>query len=170
MNRFFYWLMSLGMRLEALVNPAERVLQEAGLGAGMRVLDFGCGPGRYTLPAARNVGESGRVFALDVEPLALREVERGARRRGLANVTTLRADGRIGLEDGAVDVVLLYNVLHHVEERERVARELRRVLKPGGLLSFHDFRIRRQEAEALFDGLFRLEQAGRETLSFRPWT
>ncbi|KYH37203.1 MAG: methylase involved in ubiquinone/menaquinone biosynthesis, partial [Candidatus Bathyarchaeota archaeon B24] len=58
---------------------AQEFLAEVGVGAGKVVLDFGCGSGTYTIPAARLVGDEGKVYALDVRKKALDEVEAKAK-------------------------------------------------------------------------------------------
>ena len=138
MSNTMFRLMSLEFKLKAMLSNPAALLEEAGVGAGMTVVDFGCGPGRYTIPAARLVGATGRVYAADVHPLALDGVARAARRRGLANVETLATEAALAIPDASVDVVLLYDTLHDVERRDEVIQELLRVLKEGGVLSYRD--------------------------------
>lgn len=149
MNSLVFRLMALEFRIKARRNPPERLLEEAGIEAGDVVLDFGCGPGRYTIPAARMAGEAGRVYGLDLHPLAIRYTEHAARRAGLGNVVTIQSDGPTGLPDASVDRVLLYDTLHDVADPATVLAELRRVLRPGGVLSFRDHRMGPEEVEAL---------------------
>jgi ubiquinone/menaquinone biosynthesis C-methylase UbiE len=104
----------------------------------MSVLDFGCGPGRYTLPAARIVGKDGVVYAVDLHPLAVTKVDRAAKKDGAVNVRTIHSDCGTGLPTGSVDAVLLFDALHDVEDREVVLKELHRVLKPQGTLCYKD--------------------------------
>lgn len=132
-----WWLVPL------LENPyvehvagAPVLLEQAGIEPGMRVLDAGCGPGRLTLPAARRVGSSGRVVALDFQPRMLEMLARRVREAGLENVDIVRA--RLG--DGALpsdtfDVALLVTVLGEIPLRLTALRELHRSLRPGGMLS-----------------------------------
>ena len=127
--------MALYLKLrERFEKPQER-LANAGLGRGQVVLDYGCGIGSYALPAARIVGDKGRVYALDIHPLAIRAVGRRAMEGGLSNITTIHSDRETGLSDESVDVILLYDVLHSVPDKGALLRELHRILKPGGLLS-----------------------------------
>lgn len=72
---------------------------------------------------------------MDIHPLAVDAVEKRARKAGLANVWTIRTDRDIGLPDESVDVVLLYDTLHLVADKQALLRELHRVLKPGGFVS-----------------------------------
>ncbi|MFC2023393.1 class I SAM-dependent methyltransferase [Chloroflexota bacterium] len=127
--------MALWLRLRERFRDPEVELVEIGLGAGQTILDYGCGIGSYTIPAARIVGRTGATYALDIHPLAAGTVERRARSAGLTNLETICSDCDTGLESGSVDVPLLYDVLHTVKDKARFLRELGRVLKPGGLLA-----------------------------------
>jgi ubiquinone/menaquinone biosynthesis C-methylase UbiE len=127
--------MALYLKLrERFEEPRER-LAEAGLDRGQVILDYGCGIGSYTFPAARIVGDEGKVYALDIHPLAIKAVGRRAREEELSNITTIQSDRETGLSDESVDVILLYDVLHSVPDKGALLQELHRILKPGGLLS-----------------------------------
>ena len=71
-------------------NP-RRHLKKIPLTEGMVVVDYGCGPGRYTLPVAKLVGSKGRVFAVDIQPLAIKTVKERAARQDLTNIETIHA-------------------------------------------------------------------------------
>ncbi len=60
---------------DRFLNP-KKILEELDIGQGQAVLDFGCGPGSFTIPTARIVGETGKVYALDIHPLAIKTVEK----------------------------------------------------------------------------------------------
>ncbi|HET6451224.1 MAG TPA: class I SAM-dependent methyltransferase [Spirochaetia bacterium] len=131
-------LMALEYRVRARPADVSRELRSLGVEPGMRVLDFGCGPGRYALPAADVVDVTGEVWALDIHPLAIAAVKKGAAARGLANVRTLLSDCATGLPAESMDVVLLFNALHDVDNKAAVLGELRRILKPKGRLLYKD--------------------------------
>jgi ubiquinone/menaquinone biosynthesis C-methylase UbiE len=141
-GNLWFRLMALEYRLKSRQISPLRTLEGAGIQPGMRILDFGCGPGRYALPAAMIVGTEGRVYALDVHPLAIRMVQNAAKKQGLTNLRLIRSDCATGLASQAVDVVLLYDVLHDVENKEAVLMELHRVLKPQGMLSYRDHTLK----------------------------
>src|SRR5512146_3039145 len=83
-------------------------LAHAPIDPGMAVVDWGCGPARYTSRLSRLVGPNGRVIALDVEPLAIRIVEQKLLAERLANVDAILLDSyHTPLPDAGVDVVLL---------------------------------------------------------------
>ncbi len=160
------WMSNLGFRLMAVTlrlregfrNPKDE-LEQMGLRAGQVVLDYGCGAGSYTIPAAQIVGERGVVYAVDKHPLAIDMVENRAAKEGLANVKTIYSDRDTGLPDESVDVVLLYDVFHAVREKQSLLRELGRILKPAGLLSVRPEHMDKDAFLAIMDnsGLFSLD-------------
>jgi demethylmenaquinone methyltransferase/2-methoxy-6-polyprenyl-1,4-benzoquinol methylase len=113
---------------------------------GMRVLEPGCGAGRFTEPLARAVAPDGLVVACDLSPAMLVR----ARRRPLAarGCVTLASAGAVPVRSAWFDRVLLINVLPHLIEPETVLAELRRVLAPGGALWIHHF-LSREALNAL---------------------
>jgi len=162
--------MALEFKLRDWLSPRRAILAETGIEAGMRVLDYGCGPGSYILPVAEMVGEAGSVYALDRHPLAIASVRRLSARAGLRNVETILSDCNTGLGDGEVDVVLLYDVLHDIHDPRPLLAELHRVLKPEGILSFSDRHMKKEEIVPLLtgEGLFDSPKRGRKTYSFSP--
>ena len=122
-----------------LQGGGEVYLKNIGIKRGQIVLDFGCGEGHYAIPAAKVVGRRGLVYAQDKEKKALEEVIKKAKAEGLENIKRLKTEGelKIDLNDGSVDAVLLYDVLHyhHIKERRKIYREVHRILRSGALLS-----------------------------------
>lgn len=119
-----------------LVAGAELLMDRAGIGAGMRVLDAGCGPGRLTIPIAGRVGEAGRVVAIDRQPRMLRRLQTRIAGRGLANVEVVL--GKLGdglLPAEAFDVALLVTVLGEIPDKAAALVEIRSALRDGGVLS-----------------------------------
>ncbi len=136
----------------------------------MTVLDFGCGPGSYVIPAAEMVGSGGRVYALDLQQVALTMCLDRSSRRGLANVEAILSDCDTGLPNASVDVALLYDVYHDLAYPSIVLAELHRVLKPTARLSAHDHHLGKTVLKRMIEGsgLFRMTEAGRRTLTFAP--
>lgn len=160
--------MALSYKLRDLLAPRKNILKEVGLKEGASVLDFGCGPGSYLRPLAKIVGPSGKIYALDIHPLAIQMVKRLVAKKRLTNVWTIESDGRTGLPDQSLDAVLLYDVLHEFERPPEILRELHRVLKPTGLLSVSDDHLNENEIVSALTagGLFRLVRKGLRTYSF----
>ncbi|NUT99428.1 MAG: class I SAM-dependent methyltransferase [Saccharothrix sp.] len=114
-----------------------RFVELAGVRAGDRVLDIGCGPGYLTSLAA---GAGGRAVGVDVsEPM----VDEARRLRGSGTCTFEigRAEA-LPFEDASFDVIVSALAVHHIPEEHRAAAyaEMRRVLKPGGRVLIADFR------------------------------
>ena len=130
--------MSLIFQIRDFLSPRDSILDEAGIQPGFQVLDYGCGPGAYVPGVAERVGASGKVYALDIHPLAVQRVQSLARNRRLGNVETICSDCETGLPGNSVDVVLLYDIFHMLSEPDAVLAELHRVLKVGGTLSVLD--------------------------------
>ena len=129
---------------EWLADNAFEVLQKVGISRGQTVLDYGCGPGAFTIPCARIVGEKGKVYALEVRPEALKRVKEQAEGEGLGNVETILADSSMlatGLPDESMDVILVYDVMHAISEKMALLEELHRVLKKDGFLSIFPMHI-----------------------------
>jgi ubiquinone/menaquinone biosynthesis C-methylase UbiE len=122
---------------------AQEFLKRIGLKRGQRVLDFGCGRGNYTIPAAQVVGNEGRVYALDKNPPALDELMRRAAARDLDNIVRMDTSGEvdIDLDDSSVQVVLLYDIFWyfrlHDQRLPRLLDEVIRVSTPDGFVSIY---------------------------------
>jgi ubiquinone/menaquinone biosynthesis C-methylase UbiE len=118
-----------------------KFLKEIGIKFGQIVLDFGARSGHYSIPAAQIVGSSGQVYALDKEPGELKDLSRKAKHFNLNNIKIIPTNGGVTLDfkSESIDVVLLYDVLHYLEkkEREKLYRETYHVLKGDGFLSVY---------------------------------
>lgn len=158
MPNLWFRLMALEYRARSRASNVARELRSLGIEPGMRVVDFGCGPGRYTIPAAAIADATGEVYAFDMHPLAIEAVKKAATREGLANIRTVLTDCATGLRPESVDAVLLFDTLHDVEDKGAVLVELRRVLKPKGRLLYKDHTLNGQPLLSLM----------REN-DFRPW-
>jgi len=119
------------------------ILNQLGLSHGMHVADFGSGSGFYTLEAARMVGSDGRVYAIDVQKSMLSHTSEEARREGLHNIEFVWGDiekeGGSKVLPNSMDVVILANTLFQIENKNVLAQEVKRVLKPGGRLLVVDW-------------------------------
>lgn len=122
--------------LYGLFRDPYQALQRAGLKTGQDVLEVGCGPGFFTVPAARIVRETGSVHALDINPLAIARVQQKIDQAGVTNVTTVLADAaETSLPDQSFDLIFVFGLSHSVGDWENILRELHRLLKPAGTLA-----------------------------------
>ena len=124
-----------------LNNPLRRMymrplLDRVGIRPGERVLELGPGPGTFSLEAARRAGPDGKLVAVDIQPEMISALEEKVRQAGLSNVETHVAGAHdLPIADGSVDRAFLVTVLPEIPDRPRALSELRRVLRPGGVLS-----------------------------------
>jgi ubiquinone/menaquinone biosynthesis C-methylase UbiE len=165
---FAFRFMSFLFIFRDILLPRKDVLAEVGIKPGFHILDYGCGPGSYAVVAARLVKESGKVYALDIHPLAIQKVRDAASKRGLANIETILSDCATGLPDESIDIVLLYDTFHELGKPDEVLAELHRVLKPNGILSFSDHHMKENEivSKITDKGLFRLSRKGKRVYNF----
>jgi ubiquinone/menaquinone biosynthesis C-methylase UbiE len=138
----YAWLLPLYDPLNRLLGVGavhRRLLDQAGLRPGQRVLEIGCGTGTLLLAAKRAQPEA-VVVGLDPDLAALARADRKARRRGLTVQLDRGHADELPYADGSVDVVLSAFMLHHVPagERDAALGEVRRVLRPGGALHLVD--------------------------------
>jgi ubiquinone/menaquinone biosynthesis C-methylase UbiE len=128
---------------------ASEALNEMGVKAGQVVLDLGCGSGTYTIPAARIVGESGRVYAIDKNKRALDVIREKAKREGLKNTMPVEASGNeeIQLRAETIDLTLLIDVLQEIDDKRILFSEIYRILKPGGIASVFPMHISEEEVQ-----------------------
>lgn len=168
MNRLGFNMMSVWFKIRDWLSPPEGILAEVGIEPGCLLLDYGCGPGSYSVIAAQVVGPSGKVFAVDINRLALQRVQRVAEKKGLSNIETIRTDCATGVEAGKMDVVLLYDTYHDLKDADGVLKELHRILKPNGILSFSDHHMKERDilAKVPTGGLFALSRKGKKTYTF----
>jgi len=168
MSSFDFRFMSVGYKFSDFFRPRINILEEIGIKAGFHVLDYGCGPGGYIIPLTKLVGESGKVYALDIHPLAVQKVQGIASEKKLANVDIILSDCRTGLPNSSLDAVLLYDDFHHLSDPDIVTEELCRALKPDGILSFSDHNMKENEivASVTNNGLLKLLKKGRRTHTF----
>lgn len=140
-----------------LDDNASHLLEKVGVEEEWNILDFGCGSGTYTIPAARQVGESGKVYALDVSEKSLGKVKEKADREDLENIVRIDFSEKenMGIEDEKIDLVLLIDVLQEVEDREFLFWDVFRVLKLGGIVCVYPMHLDEGEIEELplIDGL-----------------
>lgn len=121
-------------------------LRYAELSAGEEVLDLGCGAGIDSVLAARRVGPTGRVVALDFLPEMLEHTAAAARDAGLTNVEALEGEMEaVPRPDESIDVVVSNGVINLSPRKARVLAECRRVLRAGGRFCASDLTVVEEE-------------------------
>lgn len=116
-------------------NP-ELVLNQLHVDPGMKVADLGIGSGAYTLLSADRVGNSGVVYAFDIQKELLNKVSNEAVKQGLNNIKVIWSDldepNSTQLKEESVDRVIVTNLLFQVEDKKAIAKEAKRILKKNG--------------------------------------
>jgi ubiquinone/menaquinone biosynthesis C-methylase UbiE len=118
------------------INP-QNVVAQMGLKNGQTVADFGSGAGFFAAAAAKMVGNTGTVYAVDVQQAKLTATHSAASQQGYKNVQIIQADldqPITDIDDGSCDGVIMASVLHEVKNRSMLLQNAYRVLKTGGHL------------------------------------
>ena len=122
--------------LYGLFRDPYKALNAAGLEQGQKVLEVGCGPGFFTIIAARIVGEVGSVLALDLNPFAVEHVRQKIAAAGMTNAKTMLANViRTDLADQSFDLIFLFGFPRLIGDMDKIWIELHRLLRPEGTLS-----------------------------------
>ena len=167
MSNTMFRMISLTAAVFYKIMNLSSQLQKSGVHEGQTVLDFGCGSGHFTIATARMVKDGGKVYALDIHPLAIEAVKKRVAKEGLPNVTTILSDRDTGLSDESVDIVLLYRTFYLVKDKQGLLDELHRVLKLGCILSVLGGGVADCSEAIEKDGRFSLEGRGKRFHNFR---
>ena len=134
-----FWMISVmhdNPLLPHLKNP-YRSLETAGLKPGQKVMEVGCGPGFFTIPAAKMAGENGLIYAIDVNQRAVKRVEEKMLKYGIENIKPILGNAaNSGLPDSSIDLAFIFGLRYIAGGLSNLISEIRRILKTGGKLSF----------------------------------
>jgi len=134
-----FWMISImhdNPLLPHLKDP-YRSLETAGLKPGQKVMEVGCGPGFFTIPAAKIVGDKGLIYAIDVNHRAIKRVEEKMRKYGIDNVKPIMGNAaNSGLQDSSIDLAFIFGLRYVAGGLSNLISEVYRILRSGGILSF----------------------------------
>ena len=124
------WLLDNPIR--RWIQPPSELVEKLGITPQQTVVDFGCGPGFFTVELAK---KASKVVAVDLSVEMLKIAQRKASKAHVTNVEFLHSNGTyIQLEDGSVDLILLVTVFHEIGDNTSVLKEFSRILKSSGRL------------------------------------
>lgn len=123
---------SLDSKIRRWLQNPQKILKPY-IKKGMTVLDLGCGPGFFTIDMAKMVGESGRVIASDLQEGMLQKVKEKIEGTKLEKIIVLHKceENRVGVSD-SVDFILLFYMVHEIQNKDEFFSELKSILKPDG--------------------------------------
>ncbi|MDO9545955.1 MAG: methyltransferase domain-containing protein [Pelolinea sp.] len=150
MSSFSFHLMDLTFRVvDFFFRPyIDKRVKKFDIREGMTVVDYGCGPGRYTIRFSRIMGEMGKVYAVDIHDLAITAVKRKITKEGLGNVKPVLASGYdSGLPDCCADVVCAIDMFFVIKKPSEFLGELKRIVKSDGMLVIDDGHQSREETK-----------------------
>ena len=149
-----YRMMSFVMNFVDLINNySSKNFDTLGLKDGQIVIDYGCGPARYIEKASKTVGKFGKVIAVDVHPLAIKNVKTKIEKHELKNVEVILARGYTTPIDSKIaDVVYALDMFHMINRPNELLKELSRLIKDDGIIIIEDGHQSRNETKRKIEG------------------
>jgi len=174
-DKSFRMMLAIFKIVDFLFPYVKKRAKKFGIKDGMTVVDYGCGPGRYSIPIAEMVGVKGRVYAVDIHEMALERVQDRIRKAGIKNIKTSLAKGNddgeynSGLSDNAADVVCAIDMFFIIKKPTEFLKEIRRILKPSGMLIIDDGHQSREVTKQKLDssGVFTIVEETKDHLKCR---
>jgi ubiquinone/menaquinone biosynthesis C-methylase UbiE len=172
MSDLSFRLMAATMAVQDWLFPhIDKRIADFRIQEGMTLVDYGCGPGRYTIRFASLVGDRGKVYAVDVQELALAYVRRKMQKEELANVTPVLAHGyHANIPDDVADMVFALDMIFGVKEPTALLAEVHRICRPEGVLVIDDgHQPRARTVEMIREsGMWSIENDSRDHLRCVP--
>ena len=174
-NNFIFQTLSLFLKMRDKLRSPKKKLEGMNLQQGFTILDYGAGIGSYTIPAAEIVGESGKIYAADIDPLSIHEIRKAAKKKGLGNIETILVDdgtNKTGLEDNCVDVIFCFEMIGYVNRkngaRDRLIEEFHRVMKPKSMIYLNSHRLTEKNLikTVTEQNLFKFSKKIKKTIKF----
>lgn len=137
------WTTKMSESTVAMANQVdemtERLLDDAGIRPGMRVMDIGCGPGAVSLMISRRVGREGHVFGVDQNPRMLELAREKAREANASNLTFIEGGFDVTFpERGTLNAVVGRRVLMYQPDAAQAVAKLTDAVRSGGVIAFHE--------------------------------
>lgn len=148
----------------------DEVIRESKVTQGEIVADLGSGGGYYTFRFSKEVGESGKVFAVDVNVELLDLIKKNAEEKNIKNIIVTKADKNgVNLQENSIDLIFCRDVYHHLSGHEDYFRNLKKAAKKGGRLIIIDYLPKPFWSFHNLTGHYTLKETIRETLEKSGW-
>jgi 2-polyprenyl-3-methyl-5-hydroxy-6-metoxy-1,4-benzoquinol methylase len=128
-----------------LINPFRKLyhnpelLLKPYIKPGMKVVDYGCAMGYFSLPMARLTGETGQVFAIDIQQKMLDSLIRRTKKAGLERIikpVLITVNTNFDELTGQIDFALLFAMVHEVPDKRELFTTIAGIVKSGGTVLF----------------------------------
>ncbi len=168
MNNISFKMMSAFFAVRDKFSDPMKKIKKAKINLGDHVLDYGAGPGAYSIAAAKVVGELGKIYSVDIQPLSSEVIRKKASKIGLRNIKTITSNCDTGLENNSIDVVLCLDMFHMIKNQDELLKEFYRVLKDKSILSFDCHHMKEDIilSKITDSGLFKLVEKIDDTYNF----
>jgi ubiquinone/menaquinone biosynthesis C-methylase UbiE len=134
--------------VDLIENYSSKNFKTLDLKYGQTVIDYGCGPARYIEKASKTVGELGKVIAVDIHPLAIKNVKARIKKHQLKNVEAVLASGYTTTIDSKIaDIVYALDMFHMIQQPDELLKELTRLIKDNGIIIIEDGHQSRNETK-----------------------
>lgn len=146
-NKLGFRMMVWTYKIRDLFNPVGKILEEFNINEGNTVVDYGCGPGRYLKKASNLVGENGKVYAVDIQKIAMEYVKSEINENNLNNVyPILVKNNNIPIENNTADIIYALDMFHQISNAKIFFRKLSKIIKNDGVLYIEDGHQPRQDS------------------------
>jgi ubiquinone/menaquinone biosynthesis C-methylase UbiE len=129
----------LDSNIRRKIQSPEIVINRSGIKKNMNVLEIGCGSGAFTTFVARAVGNKGKVYALDIQPKMLQQLENKLTKPEYKNITNIKmiesSAYELPFDSNSLDLVFMVTVFGEIPDHNKTLKEIKRVLKPSGILA-----------------------------------
>ena len=120
----------------------DEIVRTMGLRPGAVVADLGAGTGYFTRRLAKAVGQSGRVYAVDIQPEMLRHLKENIEKAGIRNVVPVLGESDDpNLPRGSLDWILLVDVYHELQQPKAMLAKMREALNRTGKIALVEYRL-----------------------------
>lgn len=135
------WTQKFETESREIFHQREKIVSNVGLKPGMAMADIGAGTGLFTLPFAQAVGDTGKVYAVEIAKNFLEHIKARASKASATNVQTILCTERsVELPEASIDLAFICDVYHHFEFPQATLATLHKALKPGGQIVLIDFK------------------------------
>lgn len=146
-NRYFFnpvfdeWVARFERPGREIYDRRQRIIEASAVKPGMVVADIGAGTGLFTRLFSQKVGESGKVYAVDISRVFVDNILRISREQKQGNVVGIvNSADDVALPPQSIDLAFICDTYHHFEYPEAMMASIRRALKPAGSVVVIDFR------------------------------